>query len=94
MLTDTPVASKHPNITEIQHGLAYFSAAKQNMFNVRKNENYDGLKKTMLSFAKNLYRVPAVKELYQRRKEFDLIIVNYKFNEVSLKLRYTIPFRN
>lgn len=85
MLTETPVASKNPNITEIQHGLGYFSAAKQNMFKIRKNENLDGLKKTMVSFAKNLYKVPAVKELYDRRKEFDLIIVNYRFNEVSLK---------
>lgn len=94
MLTDIPVASQHPNITEIQHGLAYFSLAKKNMFVVRKNENYDGLKRTMVSFAKNLYKVPAVKELYQRRKEFDLVIVSHKLNEVSIKDVQYIPHIN
>ncbi|XP_050693301.1 UDP-glycosyltransferase UGT5-like [Eriocheir sinensis] len=92
MLTDIPVASQHPNITEIQHGLAYFSLAKKNMFVVRKNENYDGLKRTMVSFAKNLYKVPAVKELYQRRKEFDLVIVSHKLNEMTYPFVHEVPF--
>lgn len=85
MLTNIPVASKHPNITEINHGLSYFEDAKRNMFEIRKNENFDGLKKAMLSFAKNLYKVQSVAELFERRKEFDLIMVNYKFNEVGVQ---------
>lgn len=85
MLTNIPIASKHPNITEVNHGLSYFENAKRNMFEVRKNENFDGLKKTILSFTKNLYKMQAVTELYERRKEFDLIVVNYKFNEVRIQ---------
>ncbi|MPC30604.1 UDP-glycosyltransferase UGT5-like [Portunus trituberculatus] len=92
MLTNIPVASKHPNISEVNHGLSYFEDAKRNMFEVRKNENFDGLKKTILSFAKNLYKVQAVMELYKRRKEFDLIVVNYKFNEMVYPFVHEVPF--
>ncbi|XP_063840618.1 UDP-glycosyltransferase UGT5-like isoform X2 [Scylla paramamosain] len=92
MLTNIPVASKHPNITEVNHGLSYFEDAKRNMFEVRKNENFDGLKKTILSFAKNLYKRQAVTELYERRKEFDLIVVNYKFNEMVYPFVHEVPF--
>ena len=84
MLTTTPVASTHPNVTEVNHGLTFFEDAKRNMFEVRKKQNMDGLKKTMHSFAKYLFQVPAVAELFKRRKEFDLIVVSYKFNEVSV----------
>ena len=85
MLTNIPVASTHPNITDINHGLSYFEDTKRNMFEIRKNENMNLLKETMLSFAKNLYKVKAVMELYERRKEFDLIVVNYKLNEVRIQ---------
>ncbi|KAG0710470.1 UDP-glucuronosyltransferase 2B14 [Chionoecetes opilio] len=92
MLTNIPVASKHPNIKEINHGLSFFEVAKVNMFEVRKNENFGGLKKTMLSFAKHLYKVPAVAKLFERRKEFDVILVNHWFNEFAYPFVHEVPF--
>lgn len=38
---------------------------------------------TLPAMAREMYKVPSVKQLYEKRKEFDLIIVNHMFNEVS-----------
>ncbi|KAG0700404.1 UDP-glucuronosyltransferase 2B19 [Chionoecetes opilio] len=85
MLTNLPPASKNPNIMEINHDLPYMGNATQNMFDKgKKSGRCLGDFKYMLPFiAKELYKVPAVKKLYDKRKEFDLIVVNHMLNEVS-----------
>lgn len=86
MLTNHPKSSKHPNIHEVTHGLPYFREDGKNMFEVRKQSKMGGLQLFVDSLpliARDMYQVPEVKELYERRKEFDLIVVNHMFNEVS-----------
>ena len=86
MVTNHPTVSTHPNILEIYHGLPHMNASKLDMFNKRK-ENSGGhaqFQDFLPALGRDLYKTPSVKQLYEKRKEFDLIIVNHMFNEVSV----------
>ncbi|XP_069165915.1 UDP-glycosyltransferase UGT5 isoform X1 [Procambarus clarkii] len=90
MLTNFPKSSKHPIITEITHDLPYFKFENINMFGAASNVMNIF---TKLSFvAREMYHVPAVKEFYQRRKEFDLMVVDAMFNEVAYPFVHNVPF--
>ncbi|KAG0730425.1 2-hydroxyacylsphingosine 1-beta-galactosyltransferase [Chionoecetes opilio] len=93
MLTNLPPASKNPNIMEINHDLPYMGDATQNMFDKGKKTGGLGDFQYMLpAIAKELYKVPAVKKLYDKRKEFDLIAVNHMFNEIAYPFVHEVPF--
>lgn len=83
MVTNYPNITQNPNILEIHHGLSHM---KLQMFDKMK-ENTGGMAQFqdfLPEMARDLYKVPSVKQLYEKRKEFDLIIVNHMFNEVSV----------
>lgn len=88
MLTGHPPSSRNPSIYEINHELPFldFLNLKNKSIFERRKDGTGGLTtfKTLLpAVARDLYKVPAVMELYEKRKEFDLIVVNHIFNEVS-----------
>ncbi|XP_063840610.1 UDP-glycosyltransferase UGT5-like isoform X2 [Scylla paramamosain] len=92
MITNHPKASTHPNIHEIHHGLTHMELL--NMFNKGKEmsgglSSFDNFLPAM---SWDLYKVPSVKQLYEKRKEFDLIIVNHMFNEIVYPFVHELPF--
>ncbi|TOF71959.1 hypothetical protein CGJ15_27720, partial [Vibrio parahaemolyticus] len=44
------------------------------------------------TLARELYKVPVVKDLYKRRKEFDVIVIDHLFNEVVYPFLHEVPF--
>ena len=86
MLSGLPPVSKHPNITEINHGLSYLDSSERNMFHERTQARgiISTFQRILPLMAQEMYKVPSVKKLYEERKEFDLIVVNHMFNEVSV----------
>ncbi|XP_050729374.1 UDP-glycosyltransferase UGT5-like isoform X3 [Eriocheir sinensis] len=85
MLSGFQQSSENQNILEINHGVSAFSEATASMFSLRNDgvgslslfENY------LPTLARELYKVPKVKQLYGKRKDFDLIVVDSLFNEIS-----------
>nr|XP_053653646.1 UDP-glycosyltransferase UGT5-like [Cherax quadricarinatus] len=94
MLTNQPKSSKHLNIEDIPHDLPYFREDNINVFDKRKNISgfFQVFETALPALAKELYKVPVVKDLYKRRKEFDAIIINYLFNEVAYPFLHEVPF--
>ncbi|XP_053653649.2 UDP-glycosyltransferase UGT5 [Cherax quadricarinatus] len=94
MLTNHPKSSKHPNIREVDHDLPHFKEDHINMFDTRNGSTgLIQLFNTVLpAMARDMYKVPVVRELYDRRKEFDLIVVNHFYNELAYPFVHEIPF--
>ncbi|KAK8744542.1 hypothetical protein OTU49_000857, partial [Cherax quadricarinatus] len=94
MLSNHPKTSKHANIHEVTHGLPHMSQDNVNMFDYRKDRSgpFKHLKVALPAIARDLYKVPVVKEIYERRKEFDLIVINHMFNEVAYPFLHEVPF--
>lgn len=86
MLANNPPASKHPNIEEFDHDLPDFKVEGMDLFATRADPSgvFNLFQKALPEIAKKLYKVPVVKELYDRRKEFDVVVIDHMFNEVSL----------
>ena len=85
MVTNHPKSSTNPNIVEVHHGLPHMNESNIDMFSSR-SEHSGGLSKIkdfLPAMARDLYKISSIKQLYEKRKEFDLIIVNQLFNEVS-----------
>lgn len=89
MLTNhAKAATAHPNISEVFHGLPHRRENSHDIMTLRSGYPTifkvlsEGLRRT----ARDLYRVAVVKELYRTRKEFDVILVDYIFNDVSVIL--------
>ncbi|XP_064112820.1 UDP-glycosyltransferase UGT5-like isoform X6 [Macrobrachium nipponense] len=85
MLSSYNIQHQNTNIREIPHGLPHFPDTKLNLFNeVKKATGVISLfKDRMCKMARDIYRVPQVKELYMKRKEYDLIVLDHLFNEVN-----------
>ena len=84
MVTNYPKSSTNPNIVEVHHGLSHKNESNIDMFSIR-GEQPDGLPKfkdILPAMARDLYKIPSIKQLYENRKGFDLIIVDHLFNEV------------
>ncbi|KAK8724695.1 hypothetical protein OTU49_011227 [Cherax quadricarinatus] len=94
MLTNQPKSSKHPNIEDIHLDVPYFRIENLNVFEERKNPSgiFQMLETTLPNLAKELYKVPVVEDLYQRRKEFDVIMINQMFNEIAYPFLHEVPF--
>ncbi|XP_045118669.1 UDP-glycosyltransferase UGT5-like [Portunus trituberculatus] len=94
MVSGMPPASKHPNILEINHGMQHMNEGTKNMFDLRKGKGKDlDMFKVMLpSMAHDMYKLPAIKELYDKRKDFDLIVINHMFNEFAYPFAHEVPF--
>ncbi|KAK4308410.1 hypothetical protein Pmani_019884 [Petrolisthes manimaculis] len=93
MLVNHPKSSKHPNVLEINHDLPYYKEENQNMFITRTSKGQaDFFIKSLPAIARDIYKVPEVKKLYDRRKDFDLIILNLLFNEAIYPFVHEMPF--
>ncbi|MPC73228.1 UDP-glucuronosyltransferase 3A1 [Portunus trituberculatus] len=81
MITNHPKVSTHPNIHEIHHELRHMKLP--DMFNKGKEMSggLSAFRDFLPAMFRDLYKLPSVKHLYEKRKEFDLIIVNHMFNE-------------
>ncbi|XP_050729340.1 UDP-glycosyltransferase UGT5-like isoform X2 [Eriocheir sinensis] len=94
MLSGFQQSSENQNILEINHGVSAFSEATASMFSLRNDgvgslslfENY------LPTLARELYKVPKVKQLYGKRKDFDLIVVDSLFNELVYPFLHEVPF--
>ncbi|XP_042887613.1 UDP-glycosyltransferase UGT5-like [Penaeus japonicus] len=94
MLANNPPASKHPNIEEFDHDLPDFKVEGMDLFATRADPSgvFNLFKKALPEIAKKLYKVPVVKELYDRRKEFDVVVIDHMFNEVVYPFAHEMPF--
>nr|XP_053653618.1 UDP-glycosyltransferase UGT5-like isoform X3 [Cherax quadricarinatus] len=94
MLTNQPKSSKHPNIEDNTHDLPYFKDENINFFENRKSPSgaFQLFETSLPTLARELYKIPLVKDLYERRKEFDVIVIDQLFNEVVYPFLHEIPF--
>ncbi|KAK8404012.1 hypothetical protein O3P69_000227 [Scylla paramamosain] len=90
ILASLPPVSKHPNVTEINHGIP---KPYINLF--VEGKSLGGLLamgNDISALARDLYQIPSVKQLYEKRKEFDLILVDNMMNEAVYPFVHEIPF--
>ena len=75
----------HPKIKHYRHSLREFDFDSLNMFEIGRDPTvmFKFFERTFPVLAAKIYDDPIVKDLYARRKEFDLIVVNWLFNNVS-----------
>ncbi|XP_047491391.1 UDP-glycosyltransferase UGT5-like [Penaeus chinensis] len=94
LVVNHPPVSKHPNIEEIDHDLPDFKTESMDLFATRADPAgvFTLFQKALPNLARKLYKVPKVKELYDRRKEFDIIIIDHMFNEVVYPFAHEMPF--
>ena len=82
---------KNLKFTHLKHGLADlpelkdFDLDKVNLFELAKDEKtfFQNMLNVLTIAAGVVYDDPVVKELYNRREEFDLVIIDSIFNDVS-----------
>ena len=94
MLSDQPLKKPNPKITYLKHGILdrpefeNYREENFNIFEVFKNEKamYAAQQRYLLNVAKIIYDDPIVDSLYRRLDEFDLLIFDSLYNEVSLAL--------
>ena len=93
MVTPLKPTNRHSNIFEINHGITIFDEDKENMFEVRKNDpsgGFSNFKIFLPKIAEELYKVPEVKNLYMKRDQFHVVLVDALFNEVNLFVEFII----
>ena len=85
IVSNHPPQDDNPAITYIRHGLPHFREDKMNLFEEsKKPDNMFGtFRRIFPLMARDIYDVPEVKDLYERRSEFDVFIIDQIFNEVS-----------
>ncbi|XP_064112834.1 UDP-glycosyltransferase UGT5-like isoform X1 [Macrobrachium nipponense] len=94
MLTSYDIQHQNPNIREIPHGLPHYPRATINMFSDANTVLgiFHTLGDKMQKMARDIYQVPRVRELYKKRKEYDVIVVNNLFNEFMYPFVHERPF--
>ena len=85
MITPFAAPDNNPNVTYINHGLP-FDPQSHNMFEIRDDMSLmiNLFMHELPELTKEFYNIPSVREIYNKRKQFDLIIFDWSFNEVSL----------
>ncbi|XP_071552575.1 UDP-glucosyltransferase 2-like isoform X2 [Panulirus ornatus] len=85
MVTSIPSNIDHPNIKEVDTGLARLTANITNSFETRNCilHYFNTLLAMMTRMARAFHREPSVKELYRTRREYDIAIVDIFFNQIS-----------
>lgn len=94
MLSNHPTADKYPNIRYVEHGLEHFREENMDVFEmaVDPTDMFEHFETIFPKIAKDLYSVPEVKELYDKRKEFDVFIIDHLFNEATFPFVHEQPF--
>ena len=87
MLSNHPPHDENPNINYIYHGLKHFDESYMDVFQIADNPKvmFKIFAEMFPKIAQELYTVPVVKDLYARRHEFDVVIIDQFFNEVRIQ---------
>ena len=91
MLTMHKMSDNNLKFTHLKHGLTDlpeledFDLDKINIFELGKDEKtfFQNMLNVQTIAARLMYDDPVVKELYNRREEFDLVIIDSMYNDVS-----------
>nr|XP_045608557.1 UDP-glycosyltransferase UGT5-like [Procambarus clarkii] len=94
MLTNQPPTATHENITEVYHGLPNILQYGANMFSRRSSATafVNKFGESVVEMSRSIYQVPAVMDLYSRRKEFHLIIINMLYCELMYPFVHEATF--
>lgn len=94
ILSGLPPTSKHPNVTEINHELPHLGDNINDMFQHVNSlvGGWELFKIPLPAMARDIYKVPSVKKLYEKRKEFDLVVIDFMFNEIIYPFAHEVPF--
>ncbi|KAG7154277.1 UDP-glucuronosyltransferase 2B14-like 5 [Homarus americanus] len=82
------------NITQLNTGINVMEDVKINTFDILE-DNFDEFNYLMTLLPKlidDVYASPIFMELYNKRKMFDLIIIDHMFNELNYPFTHEIPF--
>ena len=84
MLSNHPLKGAHPKLNHLQHGLEHFREDAKNMFEIFQDEHKMWSEFVTLfgNISRDIYDDSVVKELYKRKDEFDLFLIDGIFNEV------------
>ena len=84
ILSNHPPHDANPRITYLTHGLTHIDTGTMNAFSDMRDplKMLTTFNAVLPVVAKELYEVPAVWDLYQKRDEFDVFIIDQMFNEV------------
>ena len=84
MISPFEAPDDNSNITYINHGLP-ITLLNNNMFKIGIDLSLwiKAFAEDLPRLAKTFYEVPIIKEIYKKRKEFDLIVFDWSMNEVK-----------
>ncbi|XP_042894391.1 UDP-glycosyltransferase UGT5-like isoform X2 [Penaeus japonicus] len=94
LLVNHEPVSENPSIREVYHGLDHFKEEKFQLFTTRERpwEVYRLLREGLPAMTRDLYQVPAVRDLYRRRTTFDVVIIDNYFNQMVYPFALNLPF--
>ncbi|KAF2360183.1 UDP-glucuronosyl/UDP-glucosyltransferase [Trinorchestia longiramus] len=94
MLSNHPAPNNDPNVVYIQHPLKHFNTDDMNSFEMLENQDqsFEDFRDRLQRIARDIYDVPEVMDLYNRRKEFDLLVLNSLFNEAMFPFTHNHTF--
>ncbi|XP_068220379.1 UDP-glycosyltransferase UGT5-like [Palaemon carinicauda] len=93
LLVNHPPISNNPNIREIYHGLPHFQEDKFQLFSARDHpwEIFSLVMEGAPLMTRDLYELPEVMALYERRKEFHLVMVDNFYNQMMFPFAHETP---
>ncbi|XP_018018965.1 UDP-glycosyltransferase UGT5 isoform X2 [Hyalella azteca] len=94
MVSNSPLTEERPGLTHFENPLPHFKMDTINTFEMMDNmeEMFKLFNERLPLIAREIYDVPVIRDLYQRRKEFDLVILSSLFNEVMLPFTHNHTF--
>ena len=85
ILSALPPSGRFPKLKELQHDVQIESLKHgRNMFARRTDPDstFEFFSKALPEMARKAYDDPVIKELYENRHSFDLVVIDAFFNEV------------
>ncbi|KAA0190886.1 hypothetical protein HAZT_HAZT002560, partial [Hyalella azteca] len=81
-----PLEGEHPNIVQIRHGVTHANPDNIDLFALRLEpmKIFDVFASICRLMAQDFYNDPPIKALYEKRDEFDLIILDHIIGEAGL----------
>ena len=75
----------NPKIKHFRHGIEDFDSENMDMFEIslHPEKMYEQFEAMFVNISRKMFEEPVVKILYANRKNFDLIVMNHMFNNVS-----------
>ncbi|XP_069163517.1 UDP-glycosyltransferase UGT5-like [Procambarus clarkii] len=94
ILSSLPDFSTSRRIIQHFSGINFMDIEHINMFKVLQNEidEFEIFVNVTISIVDEVYKSPAVQELYSRRKTFDLFVTDHLCNEMSHPFLHEMPF--